>query len=92
MNLTMLEKAVLVASHSFWNYGDESEKEDNAVCFNVKDLSVKTGISIASLKGVVGSLFKKGLFCEMSCGEAFQNVEIGITDAGIDAVLELKGM
>lgn len=85
MNLTDLETTVLVASKAFWNYGDENEKFDNAVCFNIKDLAAETGLKINTLKGVVGSLFKKGLLCEMECGEQHQNIEIGITDEGIDA-------
>ena len=87
MNLTELETAVLIASKAFWNYGDETEKFDNAVIFSAKELSSETGIKINVLKGAVGSLFKKGLLCEMEGGENFKNVEIGITDKGIDVAL-----
>jgi len=87
MKLTALEKQLLVASIAFWNYGTEDEKFDNAVVFDVKDLKAETGLALATIKGGVGSLFKKGLFCAMECGELGQNIEIGITDEGIDAAL-----
>lgn len=81
------EKAVLKASMNFWNYGDESEKDDNAVMFNITELSSVTGMSKPVLKGIVGSLFKKGMFCEFEGGEMGNTIEIGITDEGIDAAL-----
>lgn len=90
-NLTEMEQKVLVASMNFWNYGDETEKEDNAVMFNLKELSDKTGLKINTLKGVVGSLFKKNLFCEMEGGETGNLIEIGITDEGIDVTLLVAG-
>ena len=87
-NITNLEKDVLLATLAFWNYGDETELEDNAVIFNVKELKDETGHSLKTLKGVVGSLFKKGLLCEMESGEMGNRVEIGITEDGIKWVLD----
>lgn len=89
ITLTNLEEQVLLATLAFWNYGDEAEKQDNAVMFNLNDLRDETGYTLKSLKGIVGSLFKKGLFCEMVGGEFGNQVEIGITDKGIDKVLQL---
>jgi hypothetical protein len=87
---TELEKTVLVACHAFWNYGDEFEKEDNAVMFNAEDIVRQTSLPINTVKGVMGSLYKKGLFVEMEGGGLYGNViETGITDEGIDAVLAL---
>ena len=88
-NLTDLEQTVLLACRGFWNYGDETEKEDNAVMFNVRDLREVTGLPMNTIKGVAGSLFKKNLFCEMEGGPRGGTVEFGITEEGIDKVLEL---
>lgn len=88
-NLTDLERIVLQASMSFWNYGTRDEKDDNAVCFNVADLGNECDLNLPTIKGVVGSLFKKGLFVEMECGELHQNTEIGLSDDGIDAACDI---
>lgn len=92
MNLTDMEKTVLLATRSFWNYGNRMEKGDNAVVFDVRDLKESTNFTIPQIKGVVGSLFKKGLLCEMECGDLGQNTEIGITNEGIDMVCDLEGI
>lgn len=68
-NLTPNEQIVLKAVIAFFNYGDETEKDDNAVMFNLKELKAETGISLQALKGITGSLFKKNLLCRMEGGE-----------------------
>jgi hypothetical protein len=91
INLTDLEKVVLKGTMPFWNYGNEFEKEDNVVIFNATDLSNTTGLGINTCKGVMSSLHKKGLFCDMECGyDAENDYESGLTDTGIDTVLYLK--
>jgi len=91
--LTKFENSVMEATGCFMNYDEaEYEKEDNAVVFTLVELSAKSGLKVATLKGVVGSLFKKGLLCEMEYGDMHQNMGIGITDAGIDAHYELYEM
>ena len=87
-NITNLEKDVLLATLAFWNYGDETEIEDNAVFFDLRDLKDETGHSLKTLKGVVGSLFKKNMLCEMEGGPTFNEIGIGITEDGIKWVLE----
>jgi hypothetical protein len=89
ITLTKLEEQVLLATLAFWNYGDETEKQDNAVMFSLNDLRAEMGLPLNCLKGVVGSLFKKSIFCEMVGGEIGNQVEIGITDEGIDEALQL---
>lgn len=85
---TELEKKVLVACHAFWNYGTADEKEDNAVVFTAEDIAEIIEAPVNTVKGVFGSLYKKGLFVDMGKG-CFGDIETGITEKGIDAVLEL---
>ncbi len=85
-NLTKNEKLILAAAAQDFNYDTaEAEKGDNAVVFTVAELSTRTGKSEKSAKGIVGSLFKKGLLCEMPYGEAHELVGVGVTGNGIDA-------
>ena len=84
-NMTDLEKTVLLATMAFWNYGDETEKEDNAVFFSANDLAEITDLDVKTCRGVMGSLHKKGLFDVIERG-----VESGLTDEGIDAALHLR--
>lgn len=87
INLTDLEKTMLVSTIAFWNYGDETEKEDNCVIFSANDLAEVTNFDVNTCKGVMGSLHKKGLFDVIERG-----VESGLTDEGIDAALHLRDM
>ena len=89
-DLTDLEKIVLQASMAFWNYGTRDEKFDNAVVFNAKDLAGEIeDLSISQIKGVMGSLHKKGLFWDMECGDMGQFIESGISEEGIDLACDL---
>ena len=85
---TELEQQLLIACVAFWNYGDESEKDDNAVCFNASDLAKETGLPVATVKGGMGSLTKKGLFAPIETSR--NTLESGVTDEGIDAALQFK--
>ena len=85
--LTQLEASILKASIKFWNYGDESEKEDNAVCFTAEDIATVIPLYTASIKGAMGSLHKKGYLCRIETSR--DTTESGITDKGIDAALAL---
>lgn len=88
--LTDLEKVVLQASIAFWNYGDRSEKDDNAVAFNAKELAMECpDLNINTIKGVMGSLHKKGLFEAVEIGAHGQIIESGMSDLGIDVVCDL---
>lgn len=87
MKLTELEKIVLESTLAFCNYDDpEVEKFDNAVIFNIRDLHLETDIGASALKGIVGSLYKKGFMEDMEGGAM---KEIGLTDQGIETAFEL---
>ena len=85
--LTQLEASILKASIKFWNYGDESEKEDNAVCFTAQDIATILPLYVQSIKGAMGSLHKKGYLYPIETSR--NTMESGITDKGIDAALNL---
>lgn len=90
IKLTRNEKQVLAAMAQAFNYDNAAdEKADNAVTSDVPELAKACDKSIASTRGIVGNLVKKGLFCEMMGGETGQTKYIGITDAGIDAFYEM---
>lgn len=79
INLTELETIVIKAFDT--NYQDaESEKDDNATTGEVASIAGKTGLEIATVKGVFGSLTKKGLIVDTQEDSNFY-----LTDAGIDA-------
>lgn len=89
-NLTKNEIAVLLA----WplNYADaESNIADNATWNEANDIAKATGLPIKTVKGVLGSLAKKGL---VEGGHDKANGVPGdlqvLTEAGIRAVFDLK--
>ena len=92
MTLTDLEKIVLKGTIAFWNYANREEKFDNAVLFNATELSVETGLPTNVVKGVMGSLHKKGLFHDMEGGGSRGIIESGVTDEGVDVVCDLLGI
>ena len=85
--LTKLEASIMKASINFWNYGDETEKDDNAVCFTAQDIATIVPMPTASIKGAMGSLHKKGLLYPIETSR--NTMESGITDEGIDAALAI---
>ena len=89
--LTPLEEQVILAFEIAFNYPGrpESEKSDNATVIDVRDVSAKTGLDIKTVKGVFGSLYKKGILEDWNepdmVGVSF------ITNDGIDAYYQLAG-
>lgn len=83
-DLTSLEKIVIGAMTSVFNYGTaEDEIDDNAHVATVEDITTVTSLNIDTIKGVVGSLFKKDLLEEREYGEAHEEMGFGCTEAGI---------
>jgi len=77
--LTELETIVIKAFDT--NYADaEAEKDDNATTGKVVSIAKKTGLEVATVKGVFGSLTKKGLIVD-----AQEDSNFYLTDEGIDA-------
>lgn len=77
--LTELEIKVIKAFDT--NYSDaESEKADNATSGHVKGIAKATGLDAATVKGVFGSLTKKGMIVDSQDDSIFY-----LTDDGIDA-------
>lgn len=81
---TKLEQEVISHFHIAFNYDNaHDEKEDNATCINVLDIANDTELSINTVKGVFGSLCKKGVIEPWD--EADMQSEHFITEKGIDA-------
>ncbi len=90
-NLTQKEIAVLTAFSGVFDYETaEQQKADNAALSDVKELALIAEMTEKSVKGVVGSLTKKGIFCETMGGEKGDVPHIGITDEGIDLAYALN--
>lgn len=85
-NETTILKAAAATSFNYDTAADE--KADNATIFTVEDVATATERTIASVRGVVGSLFKKGLLCETEEPNT-GNTAISFTDDGIDAFYAL---
>ena len=62
MNLTKLEKQVMLAYNHFRNYSSAlDEIADNAMLADVRLLSIESGLPQKTVRGTLGSLTKKGL-------------------------------
>ena len=88
--LTKLEMQVLkVWVEEICSYDNaEDLKADNFSWTDVKDLSEHTGQSVKTIKGVVGSLVKKGLADTDIGGE--NNPILSLSEEGIDAAYDIK--
>lgn len=87
-NLTTLEKRVILAFCT--NYSSaEAEKNDNATYSDVFELADRADLYRDTVKGVCGSLVKKGLIAidppRNGAGQCFY-----LTDDGIDVYYSLK--
>lgn len=90
IQLTANEAAVLL---TFNTYGDaECTKSDLGVSWTgVDEIAKDTGKSLASVKGILGSLIKKGLV-QSDEADAFSGKPIAqcLTDDGVDALFALR--
>ena len=90
VQLTANEAAVLL---TFSTYEDaESTKSDLGVSWTgVDEIAKDTGKSLASVKGILGSLIKKGLV-QSDEADAFSGKPIAqcLTDGGVDALFALR--
>lgn len=89
MNLTSLEKKVMLGYDHLRNYDSaKQETEDNAMLADAKILSRATGLPIKVVRSIVGGLAKKGLvFREDDTGDGKPGY--WITESGIEALYEL---
>lgn len=86
---TSLERIVITSFATAFNYSyPEAEKEDNATAINASDIVAQTQLDINTVKGVMGSLTKKGLLEEW--GDDHMLGESNITDEGIDAYYRMN--
>ncbi len=87
ITVTAKERTFLeVAAQMSWNYDNaEDEKADNATIFKLEELVEHSKMNLKSLKGVAGSLTKKGLICETEEPNT-GNLALSFTDEGIDMV------
>jgi DNA-binding MarR family transcriptional regulator len=86
ITLTTLETLVIAAFNT--NYAcAEDEKADNASWGKVSQLSAKTGLTVESVKGVLGSLVKKGLAFDYNEDHTFSLSDVGI-DYHFEAIAE----
>jgi DNA-binding MarR family transcriptional regulator len=81
--LTDLETKVLKSFNTNYDCA-ENEKGDNATYTGVSEIAKLTGLSLAQVKGVVGSLVKKSL-ADVDTHKAGAPDCLVLTDAGIDA-------
>ena len=86
--LTTLETLVVAAFNTNYSCA-EDEKADNASWGKVKQLSNKTGLAIESVKGVLGSLVKKGLVFDYNEDHTFSLTNNGI-DCHFKAIAEIQ--
>lgn len=79
-NLTILESQVLKAFPVNYTCADD-ELSDNCTFTDVSDLTKTTGIAPNIIKGVLGSLAKKGLIESYSIHKS--NDSVVLSDSGI---------
>lgn len=88
--LTAKEKVVAEAMRAFFNYDNaDAEKSDCAGWFDVKEMANEVGYTQGSVRGIIGSLVKKGLIHNDE-GEGGKKIQCA-TDLGIDVAFALKG-
>lgn len=80
-NLTTLEIQVLKAFPTNYTCA-EDEISDNCTSTDVKELSKITGLEVDSVKGVIGSLVKKGLVDTYTIHKV--NDSVVLSDLGIE--------
>lgn len=62
LHLTENERRVIVTFSGAFNYDNaEDEKADNATCVTVEDCASLAGMKTETVKGIFGSLYKKGI-------------------------------
>lgn len=85
---TELETRVIKAMMVAFNYRNpENEKDDNATATNAKELAVATRLPVDTVKGIMGSLTKKGLMENWM--EPGMEYDTHITAFGIDEFYRL---
>lgn len=67
----------------------EDNKADNACYTDVADAAMETGKTVKSVRGIMGSLAKKGLITHEEGGETGEDDIQCLTDAGIDVVFQI---
>lgn len=83
MYMTELESKILQAFNTEYEFA-EDEKSDNVTYTMVDEIVERTGIETNIVKGVLGSLVKKGLVC--TDGERNDIPKcVLLSDTGIDA-------
>jgi predicted transcriptional regulator len=86
--LTTLETLVIAAFNTNYNTAQD-EKDDNASWGNVKGIAKATVMELNTVKGVLGSLVKKGLVFDYNEDGMFSLTDSGI-DAHFEAIAEVK--
>lgn len=88
MTYTDLEMQVIKSFSVAFNYSNaEDEISDNATAISAIDIAAATGLNVRTVKGVMGSLHKKGLLIDWG-GDL--NGNSAITEEGIEAHYSLK--
>jgi hypothetical protein len=85
------EKLVIQSFKTCFNYHGypETEKNDNATVISVKEAANFTGMPVDKVKGIFGSLYKKGILEGWDELVGGSGVDSHVTNKGIDVYYKL---